>query len=43
VPLSDGAGTIVAIGDGVEGLEVGDWAIANFEFASTNLAFILMV
>ena len=35
VPLSDGAGTIEGLGEGVEGLRKGDWVIANFDV--TNL------
>ena len=35
VPLSDAAGTIAEVGDGVTSLQKGDWAIANFDI--TNL------
>ena len=35
VPFSDAAGTIEEVGSNVEGLEKGDWAIANFDV--TNL------
>jgi NADPH:quinone reductase-like Zn-dependent oxidoreductase len=39
VPLSDGAGTIVDVGDDVKGLEKGDWAIANFDITNRTLVF----
>jgi NADPH:quinone reductase-like Zn-dependent oxidoreductase len=35
IPLSDGAGTIEDVGADVEGLQKGDWVIANFDI--TNL------
>jgi len=35
VPLSDGAGMIERVGEGVRDLKSGDWAIANFDV--TNL------
>lgn len=34
VPLSDGAGIITKVGDGVKTLKVGDWAIANFDISN---------
>lgn len=35
VPLSDGAGTIEEVGSAIQGLQKGDYAIANFDI--TNL------
>ncbi|KAK3690812.1 hypothetical protein LTR37_018940 [Vermiconidia calcicola] len=34
VPLSDGAGAIVEVGSDVEGIQKGDWAIANFDISN---------
>ena len=34
VPVSDGAGEIVEVGSGVDGIQKGDWAIANFDVSN---------
>ena len=34
IPLSDGAGTIEDVGTDVEGLQKGDWVIANFDISN---------